>query len=59
MAHQIAFDLVYQQHGGSGLSLTYSDVLSMDLYEIERFSDTLGERRRHEAAAIARAAKVR
>lgn len=58
-ARQIIFDLTYQQHGGSGLNITYNDAQRMDLAEIAWYSDTLGSRRRQEAAAIARASKVR
>lgn len=58
-ANQIIFDLTYHQHGGSGLNITYSDVKNMDFAEIGWYSDTLGNRRRQEAAAIARASKVR
>jgi hypothetical protein len=51
------FGLLYHQHGGSGLNITYSEVLELDLDNIDEFLERLGEARRKEAAAIEHASK--
>lgn len=51
------FHLLYQQHGGSGLSLTLADVEELEWARMLRFIEQLGETRKKEAAAISRAQK--
>jgi len=53
----IIFNLIYHQHGGSGLNITYSEVLNLDLNDIDGLAERLGDTRRREAAEIARATK--
>jgi hypothetical protein len=46
------FYLLYRQHGGSGLNLSYTEMLSMDLGEILWFLQRLAETRDDEARAL-------
>jgi hypothetical protein len=46
------FCLLYIQHGGSGLGLSYSDVLALDWAEAAWFAERLGDQRSREAKAI-------
>lgn len=47
-----AFALLYRQHGGSGLGLLHSDILEMELPEIERWLERLRETRAEEAKQL-------
>lgn len=53
----MTFELCYSQHGGSGLNFTRSDVLEMELDEIDHYLETLDRRRNTEADAIKKASK--
>lgn len=48
------FHLLYSQHGGSGLSLTYADIMNMPLDTILDMLSRLNERRDQERAALNR-----
>jgi hypothetical protein len=50
------FELCYVEHGGSGLSLGYHDVMGMDLDWIVDFHGRLSKQRAAEANAIKRQA---
>lgn len=50
-------NLLYIQHGGSGLNLTYPDVINMELWEILWWRRWLHETRVAEAKAIKDAGK--
>lgn len=47
-----AFHLLYKQHGGSGLDLTYHDVMDMEFNEIEWWVEQLNDAREREAKAL-------
>lgn len=49
---EMLFCLLYIQHGGSGLGLSYSDVLALDWSEAAWFAERLGDQRAREAKAI-------
>jgi hypothetical protein len=51
------FQLLYHQHGGSGLSLTLEDVMELDLDRIRWLLERLGEQREREARELAAAAQ--
>lgn len=51
---QFAFQLLYKQHGGSGLDLNYLDVMDMEFSEIQWWVERLRDRREAEAAALKR-----
>jgi hypothetical protein len=46
--------LAYRQYGGSGLGLSYNDVLEMDLTEALWFLNKLKEVREHEAETLSK-----
>jgi hypothetical protein len=46
------WELGYHAHGGSGMSWSRADVLAMEIGEIVRAYEWLGERRQAEADAI-------
>lgn len=48
-------ELLYTQHGGSGLSLTFADIMELDYDRVFFLLEFLGEKRSDEAAAIRRA----
>jgi hypothetical protein len=49
------FHLMYSQHGGSGLVITYADTQSMDLSEVFWFLQKLQETREAEVEALKKA----
>lgn len=49
---ELAFRLVCQLHGGSGLGLSYNDVADMELAEIQWWLERLHEQREAEAEAL-------
>jgi hypothetical protein len=51
------FQLIYTQHGGSGLGLSMTDVMGLDLGRISWFLERLDEQRRREVEEIRRAAR--
>ena len=51
------FQLIYHQHGGSGLSLTLPDVMDLDLDRMRWLLERLGEQRQKEARELEQAAK--
>ena len=51
------FNLIYTQHGGSGLGLSMADVMDLDLGRISWFLERLDEQRRREVEEIRRAAR--
>jgi hypothetical protein len=51
------FQLLYRQHGGSGLSLSLEDVMELDLDRIRWLLERLGEQRDREARELAAAAR--
>jgi hypothetical protein len=51
------FQLLYSQHGGSGLNLTLSDVMDLELCEIYWLIERLGDQRRREAREIEQAGR--
>jgi len=51
------FQLLYHQHGGSGLSLSLEDVMELDLDRIRWLLERLGEQRDKEARELAAAAR--
>lgn len=55
---EIQFELMWTQHGGSGLGLTYADIEELDIGDALRLSAAVIKRRRREAEALKRAAKV-
>ena len=46
------FDLCYQAHGGSGLNITYSEVMDLDWIDLVAFHELLAEAREAEAKAV-------
>ncbi len=48
---------MYTQHGGSGLALSLSDVMDLELDRITWLLERLGEQRRKEAHEISKAAR--
>jgi hypothetical protein len=53
------FDLLWHQHGGSGLSLSYQDLLELDLNEVLWFRERQSRQRQREAAEIRKAGRRR
>jgi len=53
------FELVYSQHGGSGLQFTCEDVMNLPLDRMQWFYDELSNRRSAEADAIRQASNRR
>ncbi|MHB1843376.1 MAG: hypothetical protein ACYCWW_00895 [Deltaproteobacteria bacterium] len=53
------FQLLYTQHGGSGLSLTMTEAMELDLDRMRWLLERLGEERQREARAIEQAARKR
>lgn len=51
----IAFHLLYRQHGGSGLSISLGDIAEMEISRIMWWREKLDERREAEAEAIDKA----
>jgi hypothetical protein len=51
------FQLLYTQHGGSGLNLTLADVMDLELDRIYWLTERLGDQRRKEAREIEQAAR--
>ena len=51
------FQLLYTQHGGSGLNLTLDDVMDLELDRIFWLVERLGDQRRQEAREIEQAAR--
>jgi hypothetical protein len=51
------FQLLYHQHGGSGLTLTLDDVMDLDLDRIRWLLQRLGEQREKEARELENAAR--
>lgn len=49
-----AFFLIYQQYGGSGLGMSYHDVMEMDLDEMLWFLKKLEETREAEARELSK-----
>ena len=54
---EAVFQLLYTQHGGSGLSLTLEEVMDLELDRIFWLLERLGEQRRKEAHEIQQAAR--
>lgn len=54
---RIAFDLLWHQHGGSGLSLTLADIEDMEISRALLWREWVGEQREAEADAIRDAGK--
>jgi len=53
------FQLSWMQHGGSGLAWNRSEILELDLAELNWWLDRVDEQRGKEARAIERAIKNR
>ena len=53
------FQLLYHQHGGSGLNLSLADVMELDLDRIRWLLERLGEQREKEARELEQAARRR
>jgi LmbE family N-acetylglucosaminyl deacetylase len=51
------FQLLYSQHGGSGLCLTLSEVMELDMERISWLLERLGQQRHKEAREIEQAAR--
>lgn len=51
------FDLLYKQHGGSGLSLTLAEILDLEYDRMMWFHDRLADAREEDAKAIKNAAR--
>jgi hypothetical protein len=51
------FQLLYRQHGGSGLSLSLTEVMDLDLERMRWLLDRLGEQRQKEARELEQAAR--
>ena len=51
------FQLLYHQHGGSGLSLTLAEVMDLDLERMRWLLERLGEQRQKEARELEQAAR--
>lgn len=54
---ELVFQLLYAQHGGSGLTLTLSDVMDLELGDIYWLIERLGDQRRREAREIEQAGR--
>ena len=50
----IVAQLIYVQHGGSGMQLSYSEVMDMELNEILWWQKKLSDMRKEEAKALKR-----
>jgi hypothetical protein len=46
------FQLMYTAHGGSGLGMSYSDIMELPLAKLRFFAERQHDVRREEAAAI-------
>jgi hypothetical protein len=53
------FQLCWQQHGGSGLAISFADALDLGLEERDWFLERIGTQRSREAAEIAKAGRRR
>lgn len=53
------FQLCWQQHGGSGLAVTFDDVLELSVDERDWFIERVGQQRAREAHEIEKATKKR
>jgi hypothetical protein len=51
------FQLLYVQHGGSGLGLSLGEIMDLDVNRIEWLLGRMEEQREREAQAIQRAAR--
>jgi len=51
------FQLLYTQHGGSGLHLTLSEVMELEMNRMQWLLERLGEQRKKEAHEIEQAAR--
>jgi len=51
------FQLLYHQHGGSGLSLSLTEVMELDLDRIRWLLERLGDQRQREARELEQAAR--
>jgi hypothetical protein len=51
------FQLLYHQHGGSGLALSLADVMELDFERLGWFVTRLGEQREKEARELERAGR--
>ena len=54
---EAVFQLLYTQHGGSGLGLTLAEVMELEMSRIQWLLERLGEQRRKEAREIEQAAR--
>jgi len=52
------FDAAWTQHGGSGLSITWSDLDDLDVDEFQDLLAMIGERRKREASELKRSARA-
>lgn len=57
--HELAFLLMYRQHGGSGLGMSYSDVLNLGYTDAVWFGEKLNDTREREARALREANRRR
>jgi hypothetical protein len=53
----MVFELIYHQHGGSGLELSLTDVMELDLDRMRWLLERLGEQREKEARDIEQAVR--
>ena len=53
------FQLCWQQHGGSGLSISMAEALELSTTDRDWFLERIGEQRNREARAIEEAARRR
>lgn len=53
----MVFALCYAQHGGSGLSFTYDNVMDLSLSDMRWYAERLSDARRTEASRIRAANK--
>jgi len=53
------FQLLYHQHGGSGLALSLADVMELDLDRMRWLLERLGEQREKEARELEAAGRRR
>ncbi|HYM97539.1 MAG TPA: hypothetical protein VET26_09565 [Candidatus Sulfotelmatobacter sp.] len=51
------FQLLYHQHGGSGLQLTLTEVMELDMDRMRWLLERLGEQREKEAREMEKAAR--
>ncbi len=51
------FQLLYTQHGGSGLGLSLTEVMELEMDRMRWLLERLGEQRRKEAREIEQAAR--